>query len=190
MISSIILLIGLVKWEFDNVKMKRSAAIIGAAAFLFLFFELSLYSPNFNSFSPMWLRHSAKINETPKQGEEHTGLPVMRGENVWMSAITIDSHYRRHGMLDREYNLYTDYMHFYLGKRNANTLRLADLTEEHFKEDSWFSYTRSTVYRAPIPPFISEVEPFFRIKFNGMTAMWIYRGDQLVDYMGYFGILE
>ena len=106
-----------------------------------------------------------------------------------MSAITIDDHYRRLGMPDREYNLYTDYLHFYLGRRNANTVFRANITQEHFTEDTWFSFSRPNVSRASIPSYISDIEPFFRTKFNGVTVMWIYRGDQLVDYMDYFDIV-
>ena len=99
----------------------------------------------------------------------------------------INDYYSKLGMPGMTYDLYSNYGNRSLGEKNATFIR-NELTRDHFTKDTWFSLSRFMIYRSTIPDFIYNIEPFFRIQFRGMTAAYIYRGDQLVDYMEFFRI--
>jgi hypothetical protein len=175
----------LIDWDKALAHSRRLLAGYGALCLL-LVLELSLYAPNGRAFSPIWLVRGQALSAAPQYGYMWAGEPIMWGDNVFVSVKLIDGYYRKQGMSNKTYTLYSDYYGRALGSQHVQHLYKGDITERHFTADTWIAITRYALYGHPIPGFLSEVEPIMKFKYKGMTAIWIYRGDQLTDYIDYF----
>jgi hypothetical protein len=103
------------------------------------------------------------------------------GDEVFIATKMIDNYYDRQGMKNKQYELYSEYGHYVLGSKTSRVF-INGIADHHFTADTWFVFARISRITYPAPPFLTEVEPIMKLKYRGMTAMWIYRGDQLVDY--------
>lgn len=168
-----------VRIQLNNILVYRFCLAGVIVAVLFIFFELSQYYPNVICFSPTWLVRSSSLNAYPEQGVWHAGETMCWGEDYTYASRTINKYYNENGMADKKYNIYSNYGYRSYGEINA---KLCNLDENSFTEDTWISLSRFSLYRKPLPNFLLEVEPFFKIEFRGMTAVYIYRGDQLYEY--------
>ena len=186
LINTIVLLSLTIRFELKTVRIKRSIATICIASILFFFVELGLYSPNLNAFSPTWLIRSSELRTVPRYGKWFIGEPYQWATDFGLASVRINEYYRRQGLSGREYYLWTNFGIFNLGDGKAHRVLSRDLTEQHFTDSTWFNFDRWRLRSRPIPSFVFEVEPLLKIQYRGMTSQWIYRGDQLIDYMHYF----
>jgi len=184
LISTIILLSNILDIENDNIPHKYIACAVAISCLIL--YELALYAPNIKVFNPLWNIQRPELKEFPQQNTWHIGEAMLWGEDYMFASHAINNYYKKVGMPDKAFDLYSNYGKHYLGDNKSNYIDISQLTAETFNENTWFSLSRFMLYRSPLPSFITEVEPYLKIQFNGMTAVYIYRGDQLLEYQDFF----
>lgn len=154
--------------------------VIVPVMLVFYIFEMTLYLPVFSCFAPLWIIRGQKFKDSFEMGITKIGESYTWGEELAIVGKMIEKTVGSSG----DVTILTDYGGMWLSNPGYKIMRLKmiDNNDIPWDEDTYFIFTKFTMFRCGIPPFIIEVEPYKRIEYNSETTVWIYNAEQLVDY--------
>jgi len=172
-----------IKYMDYSVKMKFAWAIFVG---LYLV-EMVIYTPNIMPFSPLWLVHNEKYNNTVRTGEWHAGEVFFWGEDLALGGNLIENY-----LLDinkeindyTAYHIYSDYGSVWID--NPGFVINSKITDESFDDHSFYIFSKTRLFRNTVPDFIYDIDPIMTISYKGEIGAWIYSGEQLLEYKDYF----
>jgi len=165
----------------DYTTTKKVTAVAMAGIFQV---EMILYCPNIKPFSPLWLVRDEVFKNSINSGLWYAGEAMPWGEELALAGNLISDDIEGNGEAFSDYTIYWNYNGTWISNPGITIAEWGgiDTLKVH---DSYVVLSKFRLFRNSVPEYVKEVTPWKTLTYRGETAAWIYKGEQLMDYMNH-----